>query len=117
MHSGVASAERAAAQIDARTRMGAVRLVSADLDGSRRFYERAIGLRGSEQDDGTVALGIAGSAPLVELVADAGASCLDRQAPACFTSRSSSLRGSSWRVPSSGWGRPAGTSMAPRTIS
>ena len=40
--------------------MGTVRLTVVDLDRSRAFYERALGLRASEREDGTLTFGIAG---------------------------------------------------------
>jgi catechol-2,3-dioxygenase len=43
--------------IDPATTVGAVALNVADIARSRAFYERAIGLVGSERDDGTVVLG------------------------------------------------------------
>jgi catechol 2,3-dioxygenase len=48
------------------------------------FYERAIGLRASELDDGTVALGVAGEQPLIELRGDSSAPRLDRRAPGLY---------------------------------
>lgn len=60
--------------------MGVVRLTVADLERSRAFYERALGLRASEQADGTVALGVAGEPPLIELRGDSSAPSLDRRA-------------------------------------
>jgi catechol 2,3-dioxygenase len=55
------------ASIDAATAMGPVRLTVADLDRTRAFYERAIGLRPLEGDGEAARLGAAGT-PLVELV-------------------------------------------------
>jgi catechol 2,3-dioxygenase len=46
---------------------GAVRLAVADLDGTRAFYERTIGLRPSEPVDEVTALGANGT-PVVELL-------------------------------------------------
>jgi catechol 2,3-dioxygenase len=57
--------------------MGTVRLTVSDLARSRAFYERALGLRGSERDDGTLALGPSQSEPLVELRPEAAAPPLD----------------------------------------
>lgn len=54
--------------IDPATRLGAVRLAVADLDGTRAFYQRAIGLRELERRGEAVVLGPAPEAPLVELV-------------------------------------------------
>jgi catechol 2,3-dioxygenase len=66
------------------TNMGAVRLTVADLARSRDFYERAIGLRATERDDGTVALGVEGEAPLIELTADAAAPPRPRRSTGLF---------------------------------
>ena len=69
--------------IDPDTSMGAVRLTVSDLDRSRDFYERAIGLLPTELEDGRVGLAAAGE-PLVELQGDASAAPLDRRAPGLF---------------------------------
>ena len=66
------------------TSMGAVRLTVRDLERSRQFYERALGLQASGQHDGTVGLGVRGEAPLVELRGDSSASALDRRATGLF---------------------------------
>jgi catechol 2,3-dioxygenase len=55
------------------TDVGAVRLTVSDLERSRSFYERALGLRASETDDGTLALSVNGEAPVIELTGDAAA--------------------------------------------
>jgi catechol 2,3-dioxygenase len=55
------------------TEVGAVRLTVPDLARSRDFYERALGLRARDRDDGSLALGVRGEAPLIELTEDAGA--------------------------------------------
>jgi catechol 2,3-dioxygenase len=70
--------------IHPETAIGAVRLTVADLARSRDFYERVIGLRGTEHDDGTLTLGAPGEAPLIELIADASAPALDRRATGLF---------------------------------
>jgi catechol-2,3-dioxygenase len=54
-----------AGRIDPRTALGPVRLTVGDLERSRAFYERAIGLRASELDDGTLALGVPGGAEVM----------------------------------------------------
>jgi catechol 2,3-dioxygenase len=59
--------------IPADTHIGAVRLRAADADALAGFYERAIGLRMLERENGLVQLGVDESAPLVELVAAPGA--------------------------------------------
>src|SRR5436305_767364 len=64
--------------IDARTRIGAVHLTVQDLARSRDFYERVIGLRPAERDDGSLAFGVDGERPLVHLYGDAVAAGLDR---------------------------------------
>jgi catechol 2,3-dioxygenase len=74
----------AAGRIDAATAIGTVSLTVADLDRSRAFYERAIGLRASELDDGTLALGVAGERPLIELRGDSSAPHLNRRAPGLY---------------------------------
>jgi catechol 2,3-dioxygenase len=66
------------------TSMGTVRLTVSDLDRSRGFYERAIGLRPTERDDGTLAFGVAGELPLVELRGESSAPRLDRRATGLF---------------------------------
>jgi catechol 2,3-dioxygenase len=75
-----------AVSIDPRTAMGAVQLTVRGLSRSRAFYERALGLVGSERDDGAVALGAVdgGSSPLVVLRGDASAPALDRRATGLF---------------------------------
>jgi len=55
------------------TSMGKVRLRVADLDGLRTFYERVVGLRGSERDGDVARLGPDGGEPLVELAPAPGA--------------------------------------------
>ena len=54
------------------TALGPVRLAVADLDRSRDYYQRAIGLEALETGSGRALLG-AGARPLVELVEQAGA--------------------------------------------
>ncbi len=71
-------------RIGAATTMGTVSLTVSDLDRSRLFYERAIGLRTSELDDGGLALGVAGEPPLVELRGDSSAPRLNRRAPGLY---------------------------------
>jgi catechol 2,3-dioxygenase len=66
------------------TSVGAVRLTVADLARSREFYERAIGLRATDREDGTLALGVDGESPLIELTADAGAPARPRRATGLF---------------------------------
>lgn len=66
-----------ATPIDARTRLGIVGLVVAELDRSISFYEHVIGLRLLERADGRALLGVDGDA-LVELVEEPGAAPVDR---------------------------------------
>jgi len=73
-----------ATRIDPETSVGTVRLNVTDLDRSRAFYERAIGLRSTELDDGTLALGAAGERPLIELRVDTAAPHLNRRAPGLY---------------------------------
>jgi catechol 2,3-dioxygenase len=54
--------------IPADTAIGKVRLRVADLDDLTSFYERVIGLRGVERDNGVARLGPEGGEPLIELV-------------------------------------------------
>ena len=65
--------------ISPETTMGTVRLNVADMGRSRAFYERAIGLRSFDQDDGSVAFGPSAEEPLIELHADSTAPGLDRR--------------------------------------
>jgi catechol 2,3-dioxygenase len=70
--------------IDPRTQMGAVRLTVADLDRARAFYERSMGLRATEREDGSIALGAGDRGSLVELHGDRSASPLDGRATGLF---------------------------------
>jgi catechol 2,3-dioxygenase len=78
-----ASAEARPA-IDPRTRIGTVHLTVHDLARSRAFYEQVVGLRASERDDGSLAFGIDGERPLIQLHGDATAPALDRRATGLF---------------------------------
>jgi catechol 2,3-dioxygenase len=73
-----------ASRIDPAATLGTVRLTVSDLERSRAFYESAIGLRASERDDGTLALGVAGEAALIELRGDSSAPRLNRRAPGLY---------------------------------
>jgi catechol 2,3-dioxygenase len=66
------------------TSMGTVRLTVSDLERSRDFYEQALGLRYSDRDSLTLALGVAGERPLVELHGDPSAPARDRRAPGLY---------------------------------
>jgi catechol 2,3-dioxygenase len=50
--------------------IGTVSLTVSDLDASRAFYERVVGLRTLSAENGTLRLGGENGAPLLELVAD-----------------------------------------------
>src|SRR5947209_2923583 len=73
-----------ASSIDPATALGPVRLTVSDLDRSRAVYERAIGLRTTELDDGTIGLGAPGGPALVELRGDSSAPRLNRRAPGLY---------------------------------
>jgi catechol 2,3-dioxygenase len=64
--------------------MGTVRLTVHDLARSRDFYEHVIGLRASETDDGSLAFGVQGERPLIQLYGDASAPALNRRATGLF---------------------------------
>ncbi len=66
------------------TGVGTVRLTVSDLARSREFYERVIGLRPTERDDGTLALGVEDNPALVELRADSAAPGLNRGATGLY---------------------------------
>jgi catechol 2,3-dioxygenase len=63
--------------IDPRATMGTVSLNVSDVDRSRLFYERALGLRARDGDGGTVAMHAADGPALVELHGDSSAPRLD----------------------------------------
>ena len=73
-----------ATRIDPAASVGTVRLTVTDLDRSRAFYERALGLRSAERDDSTIGLGAPGERPLVELRGDTAAPRLNRRAPGLY---------------------------------
>ncbi len=70
--------------IHPQTRMGAVHLTVSDLERSRGFYERVLGLGAFEQDDGKLGFGPDSGNVLVELTGDSAASRLDRRATGLF---------------------------------
>ena len=70
--------------IDPRTAMGAVRLTVSDVDRSRAFYERALGLRATDGEDGTIALRAADGPTLVALHGDSSAPRLDPRRTGLF---------------------------------
>jgi catechol 2,3-dioxygenase len=53
--------------IDAATHVGPVALRVTDLERSRDFYSRALGLQATEAEDGVVRMSADGSTPLLEL--------------------------------------------------
>ena len=71
-------------QIDRDTTLGTVRLTVSELSRARDFYERALGLRASQNDDGTVAFGWGAGRPLIELRGDASAPPLNRRATGLY---------------------------------
>jgi catechol 2,3-dioxygenase len=73
-----------AGTIDPATRIGAVRLGVADLARVTEFYERVVGLRRSDMDDGGVALRGGDDRVLVELFGDASAPPRNPNAPGLF---------------------------------
>jgi len=81
---GAASQSAAQASIHPETSMGTVRLTVSDLDRTRDFYERAIGLRATDREDGALAFGIDGEPPLIELYGDGAAPPLDRRATGLY---------------------------------
>ena len=66
------------------TAVGSVRLTVSNLDRSRSFYERAIGLVASELEDGGLALGAGADRALIELHGDSSAAPLNRRAPGLY---------------------------------
>ncbi|HWC85667.1 MAG TPA: VOC family protein [Solirubrobacteraceae bacterium] len=69
--------------IHPETDVGAVRLTVADLTRSRDFYGRALGLGGTDAENGTLALGVEGEA-LIELIEDASAPPRPRSSTGLF---------------------------------
>jgi catechol 2,3-dioxygenase len=75
------------APIAADTTLGAVSLTVSDLRRSQAFYERALGLRTHELDDGGLALcapGAPAARALVRLYGDPSAPALDRRATGLY---------------------------------
>jgi catechol 2,3-dioxygenase len=70
--------------IDAATAIGAVRLTVSDLERSRSFYGRALGLSARELEDGSLALGAHDESALIELHGDVSAPALNRRATGLF---------------------------------
>jgi catechol 2,3-dioxygenase len=84
MTSAAASLEGRAPRIASDTALGTVRLTVSDLDRSRSFYERVIGLRATEREDGTLAFGVADDPALIELRGDSAALRLNRRASGLY---------------------------------
>lgn len=80
----VISPTSAARPIHPDTALGTVRLNVSDLQRSRTFYERTIGLRPTELDDGTLALGVGEGRALIELRGDGPAASLDPGVPGLY---------------------------------
>jgi catechol 2,3-dioxygenase len=78
------AAPSSSAAIDPRTTVGTVSLTVSDLERSRWFYEQAIGLRGIDRADGSLALGGYGGEPLLELHGDPDALPLNRRATGLY---------------------------------
>jgi catechol 2,3-dioxygenase len=72
------------ASIHPDSAIGTVRLTVTDLARSRAFHERVTGLETSEQQDGTLALGVPGEHPLIELRGDSSAAALNRRATGLY---------------------------------
>jgi catechol 2,3-dioxygenase len=66
------------------TAIGAVRLTVSDRARSRAFYERAIGLAPTDLEDGTLAFGVSGEAPLIEVRGDSSAPPLNPRATGLY---------------------------------
>lgn len=73
-----------ATSIHPDTALGAVALTVSDVARSRQFYEQAIGLRGTDRDDGSVELSAANGRPLVVLYGDSAAPKLNRRATGLY---------------------------------
>lgn len=71
-------------RIHPATTVGTVSLTVLDLARSRAFYERALGLKASELDDGALAFGVGGGRPLVTLRGDSSAPALNRRATGLY---------------------------------
>jgi catechol 2,3-dioxygenase len=74
----------AQASIHPGTAVGTVRLTVSDIGRAQMFYERALGFATTELDDGSLALGVAGERPLVELRGDRSAPRLNRRATGLY---------------------------------
>jgi catechol 2,3-dioxygenase len=79
-----ATSDRPHVAIHPDTSIGTVRLTVSNLDRTRDFYEGALGLRSRDEADGTVALGVPGERPLLNLRGDSSAQPLDRRATGLY---------------------------------
>jgi catechol 2,3-dioxygenase len=84
MNMATTSGTAAAASIHPDTTLGSVHLTVSELERSRQFYERAIGLSSVELEGGAVGVGAAGAAPRVVLHGDPSAPPLSRRATGLF---------------------------------
>jgi catechol 2,3-dioxygenase len=76
--------EPPAAAIAAGTAMGTVSLTVSDLERARTFYERVLGLRPQELEDGDLLFGPPDGPGLVRVHGDASARALDRRATGLY---------------------------------
>ena len=70
--------------IHPKTDVGTVRLTVADLERSRDFYQRALGLRATQGDRAGLTLGTDDGTPLIELTGDPAAPPRPRRATGLF---------------------------------
>jgi catechol 2,3-dioxygenase len=70
--------------IDPRTTVGSVSLTVSDLERSRQFYERVVGVRSIDREDGSLAFGGPGGVPFLELRGDPSAPPLDHGVTGLF---------------------------------
>jgi catechol 2,3-dioxygenase len=78
------AAPSTSSSIDPRTTVGSVRLTVSDLERSRQFYERVVGVRSIDREDGSLAFGGPGGVPFLELHEDSSAPPLDHGATGLF---------------------------------
>jgi catechol 2,3-dioxygenase len=78
------AAPSTSSSIDPRTTVGAVSLTVSDLECSRQFYERVVGVRSIDRADGSLAFGAPGGVPFLELRGDPSAPPLDHRATGLF---------------------------------
>ncbi len=70
--------------IESDTKLGVVRLTVADIERSRAFYERTLGMRSGEAGDGGLTLAPADGKPVLELYGDSTAAALNRRATGLY---------------------------------